>query len=47
MWERYGISAVLVVSWILAALFVPNFATVDNLQNVLRRRASWAWRRWA
>jgi ribose transport system permease protein len=36
MWEKYGISAVLVVSWILAALLVPNFATLANLQNVLR-----------
>jgi len=36
LWERYGITVVLVVSWILAAFFVPNFATVPNLQNVLR-----------
>jgi ribose/xylose/arabinose/galactoside ABC-type transport system permease subunit len=36
MWEKYGIAAVLVISWILAALFVPNFASAANLQNVLR-----------
>ena len=36
LWEKYGISAVLLGTWIFAALFTPNFATVDNLQNVLR-----------
>ncbi len=36
LWEKYGITAVLVVAWIFAALFTPNFATVDNLANVLR-----------
>ena len=35
LWEKYGISAVLVGTWIFAALFTPNFATIDNLQNVL------------
>lgn len=39
LWERYGISAVLVVVWVLAALFTPNFATADNLANVLRQSA--------
>lgn len=35
LWEKYGISAVLVGTWVFAALFTPNFATIDNLQNVL------------
>ena len=37
MWERYGITAVLLVVWTLAALFVPNFATADNFLNILRQ----------
>lgn len=37
MWERYGITAVLLVSWVLAAIFVPNFATKDNFLNMLRQ----------
>ena len=37
MWERYGISAVLVVFWILAAITTPRFLTIDNLDNVLRQ----------
>jgi ribose/xylose/arabinose/galactoside ABC-type transport system permease subunit len=37
MWERYGISVVLLVTWLLAALWVPNFASRDNLLNVLRQ----------
>lgn len=37
MWERYGISAVLVVVWAIAALTLPNFASRDNLLNVLRQ----------
>jgi ribose transport system permease protein len=36
LWDKYGISMILVVSWILAALLVPNFASVANVQNVLR-----------
>lgn len=35
LWEKYGISAVLLATWVFAALFTPNFATIDNLQNVL------------
>ena len=37
MWERYGITAVLLVVWTLAALFTPNFATKDNFLNMLRQ----------
>ena len=37
MWERYGISVVLVVFWILAAITTPRFLTIDNLDNVLRQ----------
>ena len=37
MWERYGITAVLLVVWVLAALLVPNFATQDNFFNILRQ----------
>ena len=37
MWERYGISAVLVLVWASAALALPNFASRDNLLNVLRQ----------
>lgn len=36
LWEKYGISAVLVALWVFAALFTPNFATIDNIENVLR-----------
>ena len=36
LWDKYGISMILVASWILAALLVENFATVANVQNVLR-----------
>ena len=37
MWERYGITAVLLVVWALAAFLVPNFATRDNFFNMLRQ----------
>jgi ribose transport system permease protein len=37
MWERYGITVVLLVVWVLAAFFTPNFATRDNFLNVLRQ----------
>ena len=37
LWERYGITAVLLLVWVLAALFTPNFATQDNFLNVLRQ----------
>ncbi len=37
VWERYGITAVLLVVWAIAAIAVPNFATRDNLINVLRQ----------
>ena len=37
MWERYGITAVLLVVWALAAFLVPNFATQDNFFNILRQ----------
>ena len=36
LWEKYGITAVLAAVWLFAAFFTPNFATADNLQNVLR-----------
>ena len=36
LWEKYGISAVLLGTWIFAVLFTPKFATVDNIENVLR-----------
>lgn len=39
LWEQYGISAVLVVAWGLAAVLVPNFASTDNLVSVLRQSA--------
>jgi ribose/xylose/arabinose/galactoside ABC-type transport system permease subunit len=37
MWERYGMTAVLLLVWALAAFFTPNFATKDNFLNVLRQ----------
>lgn len=37
LWERYGITVVLLVAWVLAALFTPNFATKDNFFNMLRQ----------
>lgn len=37
MWERYGISLVLLIVWGIAAVAVPNFGTRDNLINVLRQ----------
>ena len=37
MWERYGITLVLLVVWAIAALAIPNFGTRDNLINVLRQ----------
>jgi ribose transport system permease protein len=39
LWERYGISAVLVIAWILAYFFVPKFSFPDNMLNVLRQSA--------
>jgi ribose/xylose/arabinose/galactoside ABC-type transport system permease subunit len=37
MWERYGITAVVIVVWAIAAFAVPNFGSRDNLVNVLRQ----------
>jgi ribose/xylose/arabinose/galactoside ABC-type transport system permease subunit len=43
VWERVsrnptlGLLALLLVMWLLAALFVPNFGTSDNIRNVLRQ----------
>ena len=43
VWERIsrnptlGLLALLVVMWVLAALFVPNFGSADNIRNVLRQ----------
>jgi ribose transport system permease protein len=39
LWERYGIAAVLLISWILAYLFVPKFSNPDNMLNVIRQSA--------
>ena len=39
LWERYGITAVLVIAWILAYLLVPKFNLPDNMLNVLRQSA--------
>jgi len=39
MWERYGITVVLLIIWGIAALTIPNFSTRDNLVNVLRQSA--------
>jgi ribose transport system permease protein len=39
LWERYGITAVLIIAWILAYLFVPKFTSPDNMLNVLRQSA--------
>jgi ribose transport system permease protein len=39
LWERYGITAVLVIAWILCYLFVPKFSNPDNMLNVLRQSA--------
>ena len=39
LWERYGISAVLVIAWILAYFLVPKFSFPDNMLNVLRQSA--------
>jgi ribose transport system permease protein len=37
LWERYGITAVLLLVWLLAILFTPNFSSKDNFLNVLRQ----------
>lgn len=39
MWERFGISAVLLVAWVLAILFIPAFRNPDNFVNVFRQSA--------
>jgi ribose transport system permease protein len=39
LWERYGITAVLVVAWIICYLLVPNFSKPDNMLNVIRQSA--------
>jgi ribose/xylose/arabinose/galactoside ABC-type transport system permease subunit len=37
LWERYGITAVLLLVWALAFVFTPNFASRDNFLNVIRQ----------
>jgi ABC-type xylose transport system permease subunit len=39
LWEKFGIAAVLLLVWILAALATPRFANLDNLASVLRQSA--------
>jgi ribose transport system permease protein len=39
LWERYGITAVLLICWILAYFFVPKFSNPDNMLNVIRQSA--------
>ena len=39
LWERYGISVVLLIAWILAYFLVPKFSQPDNMLNVLRQSA--------
>ncbi len=39
LWERYGISVVLLIAWILAYFLVPKFSLPDNMLNVLRQSA--------
>jgi ribose transport system permease protein len=39
LWERFGITAILLVAWILCYLFVPKFSHPDNMLNVLRQSA--------
>jgi ribose transport system permease protein len=39
LWERYGITAVLVIAWIVAYFLVPKFSLPDNMLNVLRQSA--------
>ena len=39
LWERFGIAAVTVAVWLIAALSTPGFAREDNLISVLRQSA--------
>ena len=39
MWERFGISVVLLLVWFLAILFIPAFSNPDNFINVFRQSA--------
>lgn len=34
-WERYGIATLLLLIWLFAALLVPDFGTLDNLNEIL------------
>lgn len=39
LWERYGITTVLILAWIVSFFFVPKFSKPDNMLNVLRQSA--------
>jgi len=39
LWERFGISVVLLGVWVLAAIFIPAFSNPDNFINILRQSA--------
>jgi ribose transport system permease protein len=39
LWERYGIATVVLIAWIVAFFFVPNFRNPDNMLNVIRQSA--------
>jgi ribose transport system permease protein len=39
LWERYGIATVVLIAWIVAFFFVPNFKNPDNMLNVIRQSA--------
>jgi ribose transport system permease protein len=39
LWERYGITLVLLIAWVLAYFLVPKFSLPDNMLNVLRQSA--------
>ena len=39
LWERYGIATVVLIAWVIAFFFVPNFRNPDNMLNVIRQSA--------
>ncbi len=36
VWERYGISTILLLIWLFSAFLVPSFGTLDNFNEILR-----------
>ncbi len=37
LWERYGIAAILLVTWLLSYFLVPDFSNIDNFTEILRQ----------